>query len=1184
MLNGENEGDRQFRVMKSPVNLIDCDKRREVSIMMKKIDLRTAILPGAALVLCIVLCCTLVVDAQSYKGRKVTFTISGSVGPSGVVMKGFPEPVVTDEDGSYSATVEYGWRGVVRPTKEGYTFEPTNRSYEKVTGNLGNEDYAATLIQLTISGTTGMDGVVMNGLPGNPVTGTDGTYSATVDYGWSGTITPMKESYTFEPAKRTYDPVTSDQMNQNYTGILITFAVSGTTGIEGVVMNGLPGNPITGVGGLYKATVNYGWSATVTPVKEGYTFEPPERQYSDITGGQFNQNYTATLLTFTISGTTGMAGVVMEGLPGNPVTDADGYYTATVDYGFSGTVRPTKESYTFEPANRSYEKVTANLGNEGYTATLLTFTISGSAGTAGVVMSGLPGNPVTGTGGTYSATVDYGWSGTITPTKEGYTFKPANRIYDLVTGDQMNQNYTGTLITFTVSGTAGVGGVVMNGLPGNPVTATDGRYTATVNYGFSGTATPTKEGYTFEPSDRQYSDVTSGQTNQNYTATLLKRAISGTVTSDGKPLEGVSVSADKGGGSGLTDDEGRYEVSVDYGWSGTVTPDKEGYTFKPVKKVYGRVTRVQTNQAFAATLLTFTISGVITVADTPIKGVLMSAEGAGSDVTDAEGKYSVTVPYGWSGTVTPTKEGYIWEPPSKTYTNVTHDITEEGEPAKPPEPEVVEPEVKPEVRPEVRPEPVVDEPKRERKTLQEEIDELRKKVEKLSQPTAEEPLVPEPAPEVPEEPEAVAGQLISNVFVDADLRVALQDIASQVGVSIIPDETVTGMVTCELKEVPLDRAIEMVLASTGYVVKKTPHYYMVCSPDPEGAAFSAVSEMRLIKLNYVKAPSAVNLLSAGLRQYVVADAETDMACITAPHSLMDRIISDLKLIDRRPRHVMLKARIVVMERGNLLNLGVEWAWPKIRAGLFSSDLRGRGGAARMTDFGGKFASGIQIGYTPDATFTNSLELALNLLESNDEATILAEPQVLAQDRKEAQINVMTEEYYMMTAPETGYYYSRSELEKIESGTKLNITPYIGDNNDITLELAIEVSDSIPRGRGSDLPVVTRRTSTNTVRIEDGGTVVVAGLTENRTRLDKRRVPGLSNLPLLGPLFRNSNEVRANREISVFVTAHLISGAESLIEFAEPPTEPPPLEPVGEEEFEKSLQETLSRLRKGNKKP
>jgi general secretion pathway protein D len=265
---------------------------------------------------------------------------------------------------------------------------------------------------------------------------------------------------------------------------------------------------------------------------------------------------------------------------------------------------------------------------------------------------------------------------------------------------------------------------------------------------------------------------------------------------------------------------------------------------------------------------------------------------------------------------------------------------------------------------------------------------------------------------------------------------------------------------------------------------------------------------------------------------------------------MERIISDLKQIDHARPAVLLDARIVVMERGNLLNLGTEWGFPRISFGFFSSD---SSGAPGMADVGGKMPWGLQIGYTPDAKFTNSLDIALNLLTQNDEATILANPQLLAQDGKKAEFQVMTEEYYMLTAAATGGYYARSELAEIKSGTKLSITPHIGDNNDITLELAIEVSDSIPRGRGSDLPVVTRRTSTNTVRIEDGGTVALAGLTENRTRTDKRRVPGLSKIPLIGGLFKNRNDEKSTREIAVFVTANIIHESGQSIEFTEPST-------------------------------
>jgi type II secretory pathway component GspD/PulD (secretin) len=437
--------------------------------------------------------------------------------------------------------------------------------------------------------------------------------------------------------------------------------------------------------------------------------------------------------------------------------------------------------------------------------------------------------------------------------------------------------------------------------------------------------------------------------------------------------------------------------------------------------------------------------------------------------------------------------------------------------------------------------------------------------------------------EAPVEPNLFAPQvqLISNVFVDQDIAMALQDIASVAGVTIIPDETVIGVITCTLDNVPLDRALEIVLAGTPYVIKKTPYYYLVCSGDPASAMFAVVSETRRIKLNYITAPAAVGLLSTPFKAYVQAEVgspgtDTYTVVVTAPPVLMERITSDLKKIDRIRKQVLLDTRVVVMERGDLLNMGIEWSWPTISAGLFTNQLLGRGTGA-MADFGGQMASGLTIGYTPDATFTNSLTLALNLLAQNDEATILSKPQVLAQDGKVAEINVMTEEYYMMSAEQTGFYYSRSELQQIDSGTKLSITPHIGDNNDITLELAIEVSNSIPRGRGSDLPVVTRRTAVNTVRIQNGGTVALAGLTENRTRLEKRRTPGLSRIPILGNLFKSTNDEEASREIAVFVTAYIIPETSRPLDFTQPqrPAIRPQIRSVGGD-FKTSLRESLSR--------
>ena len=62
-------------------------------------------------------------------------------------------------------------------------------------------------------------------------------------------------------------------------------------------------------------------------------------------------------------------GVVINGLPGNPVTDAFGYYMAQVTSGWSGTLTPSKTSCTFTPATRSITNVTGSLTNQNFTCT-----------------------------------------------------------------------------------------------------------------------------------------------------------------------------------------------------------------------------------------------------------------------------------------------------------------------------------------------------------------------------------------------------------------------------------------------------------------------------------------------------------------------------------------------------------------------------------------------------------------------------------------------------------------------------------------------------------------------------------------------------------------------------------------------------------------------------------------------
>ena len=220
-----------------------------------------------------------------------------------------------------------------------------------------------------------------------------------------------------------------------------TFTISGQLGLPGVTMQGLPGAPLTDENGCYSARVPNGWSGTVRPVKKGYSFTPPMLRYDDVTQDCVYNDYRASIRMYTISGATSLAGVVMHGLPGNPVTDAEGHYQARVEYGWSGTVKPEKEGHQFGPPYLVYESVTHDCPNQNYVAQVLTFTISGNVGLDGVTMTGLPGRVVTDSEGKYSSQVAYGWSGTVKPEKGGCKFAPISRQYVKVATDQRNEDY-----------------------------------------------------------------------------------------------------------------------------------------------------------------------------------------------------------------------------------------------------------------------------------------------------------------------------------------------------------------------------------------------------------------------------------------------------------------------------------------------------------------------------------------------------------------------------------------------------------------------------------------------------------------------------------------------------------------------------------------------------------------------
>ncbi len=147
----------------------------------------------------------------------------------------------------------------------------------------------------------GLDGVTLTGLPGEPITSSEGLYITTVNYGWSGIVTPAKTGYMFTPGLRTYSNVAENHSADDYTAVLNIYTISGyvrnwcSVPVSGVSIdaNNSGGHTTTDINGYYEIGVNYNWAGTITPAKNDYAFEPNSILYADVLGDIADQNYIA---------------------------------------------------------------------------------------------------------------------------------------------------------------------------------------------------------------------------------------------------------------------------------------------------------------------------------------------------------------------------------------------------------------------------------------------------------------------------------------------------------------------------------------------------------------------------------------------------------------------------------------------------------------------------------------------------------------------------------------------------------------------------------------------------------------------------------------------------------------------------------------------------------------------------
>jgi C1A family cysteine protease len=183
----------------------------------------------------------------------------------------------------------------------------------------------------------------------------------------------------------------------------------------------------------------------------------------------------------------------------------------------------------------------------------------------------------------------------------------------------------------------------------------------------------------------QLTDNTGIPTRQSYVLEVLAcdtcPVISGNVMHDtgGAMPEAMLIIRDTNGYTRIAgiDENGYYETKIPQGWSGTIIPEKVGYNFIPPNRIYNQLITNQIQQDFEASIIHYTISGKIMDSNNGhgLSTIKLRYGSAGyAVVTNSQGMYSIVVPFGWSGIITPENSGYSFSPQSITTESIQQDF------------------------------------------------------------------------------------------------------------------------------------------------------------------------------------------------------------------------------------------------------------------------------------------------------------------------------------------------------------------------------------------------------------------------------------------------------------------------------------------------------------------------------
>jgi type IV pilus assembly protein PilQ len=446
---------------------------------------------------------------------------------------------------------------------------------------------------------------------------------------------------------------------------------------------------------------------------------------------------------------------------------------------------------------------------------------------------------------------------------------------------------------------------------------------------------------------------------------------------------------------------------------------------------------------------------------------------------------------------------------------------------------------------------------------------------------------------------------ITVTYQDADIRDVIAAFAVFSGRTIVVGKGVAGNVSAEVRDQPWDVALRAILQAQGLAAKEDQDG-IIAVDSYENIAKQQASEpltTQIISVNYARAATLVSTVKSLLskectpgatpgsttgncqiRGDVSADSATNRLIVTDVASRLQEISNYVKDLDVRTPQVSIKAKIILVNRTNIEDIGVSYDVGS-NGTFFNSlmqrtdpstfkpvDTNGDGvpDAVAGTAFN-KAQQVIQIGGNSLAAVSNATARVVNpalslifstalgkfnltsFLDALQEvrlADVQAEPSIVTLDNRKAEIlsgeetpiriidiGSLSQGGTQATAP-------RATVTFKETGIILTVTPHITNNRKILMTLHAERSQLQPAASDLGYTFLKQRAD-NELLVGDGETAVIGGLTVTSVTQSKDGIPLLVDLPFIGKLFGETRTEEDKNDLLILVTPHIVDEGEKL---------------------------------------